>query len=856
VNWKVYMSKQKLLLIDGSNLLFRSYFAFARSNLTTQDGRPSGAVFGFIRLFMDAMTKEFPAEVFVAWDPKGGSFRDKEFEYYKANRPEEMPKDLRLQLFEVRDLLDYMGVKQQWVEGIEADDLIGTLAKQAEKDGWEALVYSGDRDLFQLVGDDIKQLYPSQKGGLELYDYKGVVSKMGVTPDQIISYKGLCGDASDNIKGVPGVGNVTAQKLLKQFGSFDEMYKRLDEVAPVGLQNKLRDNEQLARDSYYLATVKTDVEIALDLNNPLPFKLNSEKLDEFIEEYSLKTLQKSLPELMSKYGQKLELTDDVAIETKKNQNEIKLWDGEFEILKSITLVGLQDTEVGFVTGFQSKGVDYFGLIADLDEFLSYYSGDVILYDSKSFYKKYSYSNNIIDLSTGIYVWNSSLKNNVEQVCDSIGYTGYGEEYGGLKIIWLYNYLIGSLDKPRQDLWLRLESEVAKILSGIESTGVYIDKEKLTTLNNVLEQKKAEYISSIYKQLDRDDFNINSTQQLSVTLAEAGFKLGKKNKNGSYSTKADILEKLAIEDETGLIQKILEYRTVTKLRSTFTDTFLNQLDENSRLHTEYNQVAVPTGRLSSKNPNLQNIPIKHPEYGPLIRSCFAAPEGKVLISADYSQIELRCLAHVSKDEILIDTFKKNQDIHSRTAAEVFGVDLDNVDKNMRRLGKTLNFALVYQQGVFATSRQLGISTTEAKEFIEKYFSKFPLVKPLIEQTLETARELGYVETIWKRRRYFNNLQSGNAMMRAGEERAAFNAVLQGSGADIVKFAMLRIQKALATARLDVQLLLQVHDELVFEVAEKDVEQASKLIIEAMELNQPLLVPLKIDIGVGKNWNESK
>jgi DNA polymerase I len=850
------MSKKKLLLVDGSNLLFRSYFAFQRSGLTTSDGRPSSAVFGFVRLLIDAITKEMPEEVFVAWDPKGGTFRDKEFEYYKANRPDEMPEDLLVQLPEVFRVIDYFGIKQKFMEGFEADDLIGTLAVKAQKKNWKVLVYSGDRDLFQLVNEDINCLYPSRKGGLELYGEKEVVVKMGVTPSQIIDYKGLAGDTSDNIKGVPGVGEKTAQKLLAEYGTFDGVFENKDKITPAGLQKKIIENEQLARDSYYLATVKTDVDIDLDLDTLHPFDVDEKNLNEFITEYGLKSLQKTLPLLLQKYGQKVEIKPpEIKLQVPKKSK--KLWNGEINELIGVSRVGIgfgDDTWLGFV----KAGVEYYGKIVDLEKFCSEYHGEVVVYDVKTLKKQYKYlPDTVIDTMLGIYIWNSSVKNNVIDLLDEIGYADENKiEYSGLQMLWVADYLTSEMDKSRQDLWIKLETQVALVLSDMEQNGVYIDKKKLSELNETLEKKKLEYTKLIQSQLGREDFNINSTQQLAAVLDEAGFKLGKKNKNGSFSTKADILEKLAETDETGLINNILEYRTITKLHSSFTDTFLQALDGESRLHTEYGQTVVATGRLSSKNPNLQNIPIRHDEYGPLIRSCFAAQEDRVVVAADYSQIELRCLAHVSKDEILIDAFKKDQDIHSRTAAEVFGLDIEKVDKNMRRLGKTLNFALVYQQGAFATARQLGITTAEAKEFTEKYFNKFPKVKPLIEKTLENAREIGYVETIWKRRRYFNNLQSGNALLRSGEERAAFNAVLQGSGADIVKFAMIRIQRKLRELKIDALMVMQVHDELVFEVGKKDVDKLVEMIQGEMQLGQPLLVPLKIDIGVGENWSECK
>ena len=845
------------MLVDGSNLLFRSFFAFGRSNLTTGDGRPSGAVFGFTRLLLDAITKEKPDEVFVAWDPKGGSFRDKKYTYYKANRPDEMPEDLRAQLPEVFRLLDALGVKQQALEGFEADDLIGTLAAKAEAAGWKALIYSGDRDLFQLVNKDVRVLYPSRKGGLEKYDAAGVRTKMGVGPDLVVDFKGLAGDSSDNIKGVPGVGEKTALKLLAEFGSFEEIFARVDEVAPAGLQTKIRDNERLARDSYWLATVKTDCELDLNWTSPQPFRPHKDELENFIGEYGLKSLQKALPDILAKYGQKISLdTSGVAKQIRPSKTRNK-WSGLLADLEEVGRVGLGQIEDKFYLGYEWGREEYFGEVKDVQELLREYRGRVVVFDLKTLMKRFWLENNYVDVTLGLYVWNSSWSGGIDLLLADLGYSSTQEEaLAGLKLLWVHDYLVRELEQTRLDLWLNVENPLAVLLAKMELAGIYIDKRKLEELNEVLLRKGQTLTREIYGLFGREDFNLNSTQQLSTALVELGYVLGKKNKNGGYSTSAVILEKLAETDERGLITKILEYRTVTKLTNSFTDSFLKLLDETSRLHTEYGQTVVPTGRLSSKNPNLQNIPIKHPEYGPLIRGCFGAPSPNLLLVADYSQIELRCLAHLSKDPVLIDAFKKGQDIHARTAAEIFEIPLVEVTSHQRRLGKTLNFALVYQQGAFATARQLNISRTEAKEFIGRYFARFARVKPLIENVLEKAREQNYTQTIWGRRRYFHNLKSGNSLIRQAEERAAFNAVLQGSAADIVKLAMLQVEQVIKDRTLDALMLMQVHDELVFEIGAADIDSTTKAIEEAMSLNQPLDVPLRIDIGVGNDWDGAK
>jgi len=411
------------------------------------------------------------------------------------------------------------------------------------------------------------------------------------------------------------------------------------------------------------------------------------------------------------------------------------------------------------------------------------------------------------------------------------------------------------DKKTLDLWQNIESPIAVILARMELNGVYIDKEKLKIVSDELETGAAQLQTEVLDLLDAPTLNLNSPSQLGTVLVERGFKL-KKTASGKISTDREVLEGLEVKDETGVIAKILEYRTLSKLFSTYTDSFLKLLDQNSRIHGTYNQVQAATGRLSSNNPNLQNIPIRNPKYGPLIRSTFSAPVERVIIAADYSQMELRLLAHFCEDPVLIDAFAQNQDIHTRTTSEIFEIPIDEVTKEQRRLGKTLNFALVYQQGPQATAKQLGIKTKEASTYIEKYFARFAKVKPFVEEVLENARKNGYVETYFGRRRYFENLNSGNDFLRKIDERAAFNAVLQGSNADIIKLAMINLEQRLKNEKLDAAIILQVHDELVLEATKNQAEMIKTTLIEEMEIKQPLKVPILVEAGIGQNWAEAK
>jgi len=431
------------------------------------------------------------------------------------------------------------------------------------------------------------------------------------------------------------------------------------------------------------------------------------------------------------------------------------------------------------------------------------------------------------------------------------------------LIHAYLFLKENLPPQIYELWQEIESPLAFVLAKIENYGVYINKasledtaEKLTLKVNQVQEEILGKFGEIFGETKKvESINLNSPAQLGEALKKAGYLL-KETKTGKISTDRAVLEELLLTDENNLIQPILDYRTVAKLSSTYTQTFLQVLDENSRIHTQYNQLGSATGRISSNNPNLQNIPIRNPEYGPLIRSCFAAEKGNSLICADYSQIELRLLAHFCGDEVLTEAFALNQDIHQRTASEIFDVPLESVTKQQRRLGKTLNFALVYQQGSFATAVQLGISQKEAAAFINKYFAKFSKVKPFIESTIAKAKETGYVETLFGRRRYFQNLNSSMVMLRKLDERAAFNAVLQGSNADLIKKAMILLDEKFQKENLKAQIVLQVHDELVVECSTEIAEKVSKMVVETMQLNQPLKVPVLVEAGIGNNWKEGK
>lgn len=949
------MSLKKVLLIDGSNLAFRMYFALERTGLTSPSGKPSWAIFGFFKILLDIIEKEKPDTLIAAFDRKEPTFRHEAFDFYKANRPDEMPEALALQWPEIKRGLALMGMNVIELIGYEADDLIGTLALQAENSNWEVLILSGDRDNFQLVNDKVKVLMPIAKSGTQLIGRAEVRVKMGIYPEQVIDFKALAGDSSDNIPGVAGIGEKTATKLLEEFGSLDGIYENIDKVSSVSLKRKLLEGAESAKDSKYLATIKTDCPIAYnfdDLEHRLKPQLS--KLILFLREYKLASLEKLLPKIFEKFGieelladgEKKELLfnnfDDLHKEALEKQ-PINIIEQKFKaekpnILKQIIfekadleqivkeiknnkscLLSLDlETDglntfgcniVGWALAFKTakqeiKSVyiptthNYLGVPEQLsNEFVSLQIKNLmtektnlqlIVQNTKFEYKILSrfgltLPETTVDTMLASYIENPDQSHGLKnQTMRIFGYQmAFIDELIGPKgknqktmdqidinlcgkyacddaafTLALYEYYQNTLTEQELDLWLKVESPLAVLLSEIELKGVFINADKLKALSDQLFEKITLAEKIILEKLDLGFINLNSPQQLGLALEKKGFKLTK-TLGGQASTDGKVLNELVEQDETGLIKEIINYRGFSKLKSTYTDALPRQINaKTNRLHCEFNQALTSTGRLSSSNPNLQNIPVKSQGFGKGIRAAFEAENGNILICADYSQIELRLLAHYTQDPTLIDAFKNDQDIHQRTASEIFEISTEEVNSDQRRLGKTLNFALVYQQGAFATARQLGISRQEADQFIEKYFKSFPQIKPFMEKTLQDARENGFVTTLWGRKRYFANLKSKTVLLRKLDERAAFNAPLQGSAADLIKKAMLLVKTEIQKQNLKADFILQVHDEIVLETPVNQADQIIQILQDKMPIGQPLLVPIEVQISKGLNWAECK
>ncbi len=988
--------KETLVLVDGSSLAFRMFYALFSMGLRSSTGVPTGALYGFFNAIFDLIEKHNPSMLAVAFDREEPTFRKEEYAEYKAHRLE-MPDDLAKQWPLIKEGVQMLGLPLYELPGFEADDVIGTVAKDAERRGIQVDILTGDKDAFQLVSDvdgDVQVLMPPARGGgLVVYRRAEVFEKMGVWPEQIIDYKALCGDSSDNIPGVKGIGPKTAVELLTQYKTLDGIYEHIEELKSKSVKTKLTEGKEIAYKSQMLATIKLDVPLEFDFAHCRLASLDTSKATEYFQGLGIKSIVNRLPKVLSRIsgaevgGQvseisslavvSVEIDSTVSVGASVGSETPALGSGGsrqlglFESMESPPSLGLpsfasrsfeppspqiittgeeldklieelskqQALSVDLETsGLESLDTNIVGYALAWGTGINFKEGRFSLADKtesngagvKTAYIPVGHSGILTQQQLDPELVAQRLKPVLEN--PDIGKIAqnakfemnvlslYGIKFGpvafdpmiasyilnpddkhGLKdqVSRVFNYemvriaeLIGTgkkqvtmemvqidkaapyaaddarmtleltrtylplMDKEQQFILNDVELPLSAVLAEMEQNGIALDTPYLKKLSVELSTDIARLESEIYE-LAGHSFNINSTQQLQKVLFEdLGLKSqGKTTKKTGLSTDAAALE--ALKGEHVIIPKLLEYRHLSKLRSTYVDSLTKLVStRDNRLHGTFNQTVAATGRLSSTNPNLQNIPIRT-EIGSRIRRAFIPEKSDwTIMSADYSQIELRMLAHMAEDPTLIDAFSKNQDIHQRTAKEIFDVPLEEVTKEMRAIGKTMNFALVYQQGDYRTGIDLGVSTAEAKKFREKYFNTYPNVMKLVSETLDTAREKNYVETIYGRRRYFRYLNDRNSMIRQADERAAFNAPLQGSAADLMKLAMIRLSKELKENNMKTKIVLQVHDELVLEVPNEELELAKQVVTQSMEYGQPLKVPLVVDIGVGPNWMEAK
>ena len=891
----------KLVLVDGHSILNRAFFGIP--DLTNSEGLHTNAVYGFLNILFKILDEEQPDYLTVAFDVHAPTFRHKMYDAYKGTR-KPMAEELRQQVPLMKEMLTAMGVTIVEKEGYEADDLLGTIAKQSEAQGLEVSIVSGDRDLLQLASDHIKIRIPKTKRtGTEIEDYlaKDVVEKYQVTPLQFIDVKALMGDSADNIPGVPGIGEKTATALIVSYGSIENAHDHLEEIKPNRAKQNLSEHYDMAQMSKELATI--------EIHAPIEYSLEDAKLGNlFTEEAYLMCKRLEFKNMLSRFDidapknlaeehftfvtDKKQISDIFKKAKKAGHIGCCLLPGEGIITEQLSLFEQpkeQQVIEGMSIAFSEEDIYYLSagtevsaeeLLEEIRE-LSGGQTKVSVMDLKETLKTLPLPENdrYFDASVAAYLLNP-LKNDYP-------YEDLAKDYAGLmipsktdllgkespvkakqakpeaflKYICYMAYipwktrdrLLEELNNTgMQTLYDTIELPLVYTLSDMEKEGVHVDAEELKRYGEELAAQIAVLEKEIYEGAG-ETFNINSPKQLGHILFEKlEMPYGKKTKTG-YSTAADVLEKLAVEYP--LVSKILEYRQLAKLKSTYADGLANFIEEDGRIHTNFQQTVTATGRLSSTDPNLQNIPIRM-ELGRMIRKVFLPKDGYVFVDADYSQIELRILAHMSGDEMLIQAYREAQDIHRMTASQVFHTPFEEVTDLQRRNAKAVNFGIVYGISSFGLSQNLSISKKEAQEYIERYFESYPKIKEFLDGCVEKAKKDGYSVTMFGRRRPLPEISSSNFMQRSFGERIAMNAPIQGTAADIIKIAMNRVHRRLIDEGLKSRLLLQVHDELLIEAAPDEVDEVKKILDEEMKGAADLSVELEIDTHTGKNWYEAK
>ena len=874
------MTTKKIVLLDGNSLAYRAFFALPL--LTNDTGIHTNAVYGFTMMLQNILADEKPTHMLVAWDAGKTTFRHQTYGEYKGGR-QKTPPELSEQFPYLRKLLEAFNIPQYELNQYEADDIIGTLSTTGDADGSEVIVISGDKDLTQLASEKTT-VYITRKGmtDIEKYTPDHVMEKYGIEPQQIIDMKGLMGDTSDNIPGVPGVGEKTALKLLKEYGSVENVYQSIDNITAKKLKENLTNNEEQAYMSKALATIEVKAPLTISIDDLSYAGPDMDKVTSIYQELKFKTLlEKIAPQEAEKPQEAIDiqflteiteadLTDEMAIHIEMIEDNYLTAD-----ILGISLADEKRTLFVTLAVAQQSAI--------FKEWLGKPANKKYTSDSKAAIASLAGQGLIaegfeFDLLLASYIVNpSSTYPDIASIAREFGRADvqsdeviYGKgakksvpneekiaEHASRKarVIWDLRDVIETKLKENDlyDLYHELELPLAKILCQMEVTGVKTDLKTLQEIGSDLSAKLTELEAAIYEAAG-EKFNINSPKQLGVILFEKiGLTPIKKTKTG-YSTAADVLEKLESEHE--IIGLILTYRQLGKLNSTYIEGLSKEIHEDGKIHTRFQQALTTTGRLSSINPNLQNIPVRL-EEGRKIRAAFVPSEpGWYLFAADYSQIELRVLAHISKDEKMIEAFRAGADIHTKTAMDVFGVDQDAVTSDMRRAAKAVNFGIVYGISDYGLSQSLGITRKEAATFIESYLNSFPGVKAYMEEIVADAKLKGYVTTLMNRRRYLPDITSSNFNLRGFAERTAMNTPIQGSAADIIKKAMIDMAKRLEDEGLQTRMLLQVHDELIFEAPEDEIEKLKQIVPEVMESAIALDVPLKVDWAFGLSWYETK
>lgn len=883
--------KEKFVLIDGSSLIFRAFYAVR--NLMTKEGIFTNGVYGFLSMYYKIVEDYNPDYICVAFDRPGPTFRHEDYEAYKGTR-DKVPTEINSQFGILKDILESLNVKYLDLQNYEADDICGTLAMAASKEGKEVYLVTGDRDYLQLVGDD-RTVILTKKGitNVEVYTPEKIKKDYGITPRELIEVKGLMGDSSDNIPGVPGVGEKTALKYVKKYGTIENLYENIDDIKGKA-KEKLIENKDIAFMSRSLGEIYLEAPVDTNLENYKVEEPDYDTLREKYERLEFKLFLEKLP------NSQVEVEEDFKFEFIDEKSRMQ------EIAKSILeskkivfhffydgdkYIGKKPLFIGFM-GAKSKRVYIVDLEENFDDFIDVFKDifedkdiEKLSYDIKSDiyylyekgieislpYEDMTIAEYIIDPSKSKYDIHKSAKEYLgRDVLDLEDLVGKGKKMKSLKdldenelgeYIGMYISLTDDLrntliqiieDRDMLDLYFKVELPLIEVLASMEFEGFKVDKEYLGQLGEKFQAELDELEKGIYD-FAGVKFNINSPKQLGEVLFEKlNLPVIKKTKTG-YSTSVEVLDKLKGSHE--IIDYILRYRSLKKLTTTYIDGLIKLIGEDGKIHSTFNQNITATGRISSTDPNLQNIPIRT-EEGRLIRRAFVAEENHYLLDGDYSQIELRVLAHLADDEVMIEAFKNDADIHTKTASEVFHVEMDEVTPLQRSNAKAVNFGIVYGISDYGLSKDLEISRAEAREYIDKYKATYPGIKKYMDDIVEDGKENGYVETIMHRRRYIPELSSKNFNIRGFGERVALNTPIQGSAADIIKIAMVRVFEKLRKGNYKSKLLLQVHDELIIEAPEEEKDEVVKLLKDTMEDAVKLNLPLKVDINIGENWYDAK
>ncbi len=867
--------KKTLILIDGHALAFRMFFALERTAMQTTEHTPTWAVYGFFKSVFDLLSDKKlniqPNSIAVAFDVSKATFRLEKYSEYKANRLT-MPDSLRVQLGLIQEGLRALDIPICTKEGYEGDDVIGTIATRAKKSGHKVYILTGDKDSFQLIDDEglINVLIP-QKGEMNKYDKQKVFENLGVYPCQIIDYKALCGDNSDNIPGVKGIGPKSAVDLLNEYENLDNIYQNIDKITKKALKEKLIEGKESAYLSQFLATIVKDLDIDFNFESACLTIPDKEKVKAFLQKMQFYSFVKNIDKLLLPFNSEKSCKNIVEFKPIETQEQL----GLFAPIKKKELkkiVRLDDTKAQeFLNNLdKNKAI---AILKDEQDITCCYmaQGDKVIKEQLSKVKdilknpelkKITYQVKTFDNIKGViadvelssYIKDSSRKHDlITQINECLEVVPDEKDYYLLcsYLFDLDEFYKNNLNEKELKLLSDIELPLAFVLKDIEDTGVKLDCNYLKTIGDEINVKVKDFEQKIFDEA-KTTFNINSPKQVAEVLFDKmQIKPKKKGKSGNYSTNAKILDELALDYE--IARNILEHRQLMKLKTTYIDALPKLVKKDGKIHTHFNQIVTTTGRLSSSEPNLQNIPIRT-EFSNRIRAGFIpSSEDNIIMSADYSQVELRLLAHYSGDEVLIKAFCDDVDVHRVTASKIFNVGMDEVTKEMRRKAKTVNFGIIYGQTKYGLAQTLGIQPYEAQELINKYFATYPKISNYMNETIECAQVNGWVETLYGRKRYLGaELNSRNANIREFALRAAINAPLQGSSADIIKIAMVDLFEKLKNYKS--KIILQIHDELVLEVPKVELDEIKDITIKAMEVNQPLKVPLKVEIGCGKTWME--